>query len=177
MTSENLIVIHSTFGSKINNTLGALFSTFISSKTGYEVEYRSDPYRILLSTTNTRLRQNHIFSLFDDEFDIESVLIASFTGTYAANWKVWMVAKRFGIIDKHSVYDKRMARIIYEKYRKTSVSKESIRELVHDKYNIIATSNILKKIKSGSIKLHWSDNPHFSGISQYILFLCLVYRL
>lgn len=169
MPSENLVVIHSTFGSKINNTLGSLFSTFISSKTGYEVEYRSDPYRILLSSTNTRLRQNHIFSLFDNEFDIESVLIASFTGTYSVNWKVWMVAKRFGIIDKDSVYDKRMARIIYEKYRKTSVSKESIRELVHDKYNIIATSIIIKKIKSGSIRLHWIDNTQFSGLSQPIL--------
>ncbi|HEX5904750.1 MAG TPA: DEAD/DEAH box helicase [Candidatus Nitrosocosmicus sp.] len=169
MPSENLVVIHSTLGSKINNTLGSLFSTFISSKTGYEVEYRSDPYRILLSSTNTRLRQNHIFSLFDDEFDIESVLIASFTGTYNVNWKVWMVAKRFGIIAKDSIYDKRLARIIYEKYRKTSVSKESIRELIHDKFDLSTTSIIIKKIKTGSIKLHWIDNTRFSGLSQPIL--------
>ena len=169
MPSENMVVIHSTLGSKINNTIGALFSTFLSSKTGYEVEYRSDPYRILLSSTNTRLRQNHIFSLFDDEFDIESVLIASFTGTYSANWKVWTVAKRFGIIRKDSIYDKRMARIIYEKYRKTSVSKESIRELVHDKFDLSATSMIIKKIKTGSVKLHWIDNTRFSGLSQPIL--------
>lgn len=167
--SENLVVIHSTFGSKVNNTLGSLFSTFLSSKTGYEVEYRSDPYRILLSSANTRIRQIHIFSLFEDNFDIESVLIASFTGTYSANWKVWMVAKRFGIIDKNSVYDKRMARIIYERYRKTSISKESIRELIHDKYDIAATSVIIEKIKSGSIKLHWFDNSQFSGLSQPIL--------
>lgn len=169
MPSENLVVVHSTFGSKINNTLGSLFSTFISSRTGYEIEYRSDPYRILLSSANARLRQNHIFSLFDDDFDIESVLIASFTGTYNVNWKVWMVAKRFGIIKKDSIYDKRMARLIYEKYRKSSVSKESIRELIHDKFDTMTTSIIIRKIKSGSIRLHWIENARFSGLSQPIL--------
>ncbi len=167
--SDNVVVIHSTFGSKINNTLGSLFSTFISSKTGYEVEYRSDPYRILLSSLNTRLRENHILQLFENEFDIESVLIASFTGTYNINWKVWMVAKRFGIIKKDSVYDKRMARMLYEKYRKTAVSKESIRELIHDKFDIQGTSRIIEKIKSGSIKLCWIDSDQFSGLSQPIL--------
>ncbi|GKS60785.1 helicase [Candidatus Nitrosocosmicus sp.] len=169
MPSDNLVIIHSTFGSKINNTLGSLFSTFISSMTGYEIEYRSDPYRILLSSANARLRQNHVFSLFDNDFDIESVLIASFTGTYNINWKVWMVAKRFGIIDKRSIYDKRMARMIYEKYRKTSISKESIRELIHDKFDIGNTLVIINKIKTSSIKIHWFENTRFSGLSQPIL--------
>ena len=70
--TESIVVIHSTLGSKINNTLGSLLSTFLSSKTGYIIETRSNPYRILLSSVNIRLRQNHIFSLFDDEFDVES---------------------------------------------------------------------------------------------------------
>ena len=70
--SENITVIHSTFGSKINNTLSSLLSTFISSKMGYIIETRSDPYRILLSSNNIRIRKNHFFSLFEDEFDIQS---------------------------------------------------------------------------------------------------------
>ena len=38
--NKNIVVIHSTFGSKINNTLSSLLSTFISSKIGYMVETR-----------------------------------------------------------------------------------------------------------------------------------------
>ena len=167
--TESIIVIHSTLGSKINNTLGSLLSTFLSSKTGYIIETRSDPYRILLSSVSIRLRQNHIFSLFDDEFDVESVLIASFSGTYNINWKVWGVAKRFGLIKKESVYDKRVARMLYDRYYKTSLSKESIRELVHDKYDVQKTSQIIKDIKSGIINLHWVDTRQFSGLAQPIL--------
>lgn len=167
--TQNIVIIHSTLGSKINNTLGSLWSTFISSKTGYIVETRSDPYRILLSPVSMRIRQNHIFSLFDDEFDVESVLIASFAGTYNINWKVWMVAKRFGIINKESVYDKRVARMLYDRYYKSSISKESIRELIHDKYDIKKTSQVIELIKSGLIKLHWVDTNQFSDLSQPIL--------
>ena len=53
---------------------------------------------------------------------------------------MWGVAKRFGLVYKESVYDKKIARILYDKYSKTSISKESIRELIHDKYDIENTS-------------------------------------
>ncbi|HXS59922.1 MAG TPA: DEAD/DEAH box helicase [Candidatus Sulfopaludibacter sp.] len=167
--NQNIVVIHSTFGSKINNTLSSLLSTFISSKMGYMIETRSDPYRILLSSNNVRLRKNHFLSLFEDEFDVESVLIASFLGTYNINWKVWGVAKRFGLISKESVYDKKIARIFYEKYHKTSISKESIRELIHDKYDIEKTTMIIAKIKSEEIVVHWFEKDEFSELAQSIL--------
>ena len=167
--TKNILVIHSTFGSKINNTLSSLLSTFISSKTGYTVETRSDPYRILLSSNNIRLRKNHFFSLFEDEFDVESVLIASFLGTYNINWKVWGIAKRFGLVAKDAVYDKKIARLLYDKYHKTSISKESIRELIHDKYDIQNTSILIDRIKSGEINVHWYEPDEFSELAQPIL--------
>jgi ATP-dependent Lhr-like helicase len=167
--TKNILVIHSTFGSKINNTLSSLLSTFISSKTGYAVETRSDPYRILLSSNNIRLRKNHFFSLFEDEFDVESVLIASFLGTYNINWKVWGIAKRFGLVAKEAVYDKKIARLLYDRYHKTSISKESIRELIHDRYDIQNTSILIDRIKSGEINVHWYEPDEFSELAQPIL--------
>jgi ATP-dependent Lhr-like helicase len=167
--NQNIVVIHSTFGSKINNTLSSLLSTFISSKMGYIIETRSDSYRILLSSNNVRLRKNHFFSLLEDEFDVGSILIASFLGTYNINWKVWGVAKRFGLVAKEAVYDKKIARLLYDRYYKTSISKESIRELVHDKYDIENTSVILDKIKSGIIRVHWLETDEFSELAQPIL--------
>ena len=129
---QNQIVIHSTLGTKVNNTLASLFSTMISSKLGQVVETRSDPYRILL-TSSVRMTQYHIESVLGGSFDVDPILIASFGNTYHLNWKVWMVSKRFGMISKEALYDKKIARMIYDKYSKTPISKESIRELIHDK--------------------------------------------
>lgn len=169
ISTQNVTIIHSTFGTRINNTLSSLLSTYISSKTGYIIETRSDPYRILLISHGMRLRQNHIVSLFDDDFDIESILITSFPGTYNINWKIWGIAKRFGIIKKEANYDKKIARMLFDKYYKSSISKESIRELIHDKYDIEKTLKVINKIKTAEIELHWYDHEKISGLGEPIL--------
>jgi len=166
--ARNVVVIHSTFGSKVNNTLASLLSTILSSQLGYIVETRSDSYRIML-TSNAKIRKGHVESSFNDTYDFEAVIVTSFTGTHHINWKVWMVAKRFGMVSREAVYDKKAARLIYDRYAKTPISKESIRELLHDKYDISQTQKILMSLKDGNVKLHWFDIDEFSDLAKPIL--------
>jgi ATP-dependent helicase Lhr and Lhr-like helicase len=166
---QNQIVIHSTLGTKVNNTLASLFSTLISSKLGQIVETRSDPYRILL-TSSVRMTKYHIESVLAGDYDVESILIASFGNTYHLNWKVWTVAKRFGMINKEALYDKKIARMIYDKYSKTPISQESIRELIHDKYDTYMTKKVLEQYKNKEIKMHWFDmNSDFSELAKPVV--------
>ena len=167
-TAKNTVIIHSTFGTKVNNTLASILSAILSSQLGYEVETKSDPYRIMLSSS-AKIGKGHIESIFNDTYDFEPVIIASLTGTHHINWKVWMVAKRFGMISREAIYDRKVARLIYDRYAKTPISKESIRELLHDKYDIPQTKKVLTNIKNGIIKLHWSDIIEFSSLGEPIL--------
>ncbi len=166
--SRNMLVIHCVFGSKVNNTIASLLSTILSSQIGYIVESRSDAYRIML-TSSARIMQGRIESVLGDIYDLEPVIIAALTGTHNINWRVWMVAKRFGMISKEAVYDKKVARMIYDRYSKTPVSVESIRELVHDKYDILQTQQVLDSIKQGKIKLHWLEVNEFSDLAKPIV--------
>jgi ATP-dependent helicase Lhr and Lhr-like helicase len=166
--AKNTVIIHSTFGTKVNNTLASILSAILSSQLGYEVETKSDPYRIMLSSS-AKIGKGHIESIFNDTYDFEPVIIASLTGTHHINWKVWMVAKRFGMISREAVYDRKVARLIYDRYAKTPISKESIRELLHDKYDIPQTKKVLTDIKNRIIKLHWSDIIEFSSLGEPIL--------
>ena len=168
VATNNTIVIHSTFGTKINNTLSSLFSTILASYVGHLVETKSDPYRILLGSS-VRLSRANIEKIFHDEFDVEAILIASLTNTYNLNWRVWMVSKKFGLVEKNAVYDKRLSRYIYDRYSKTPISKESLRELVHDKFDVKATEDILRKIRNKEISIHWLDLTHFSPLAQSII--------
>jgi ATP-dependent helicase Lhr and Lhr-like helicase len=167
-TSRNMLVIHSAFGSKINNTLGSLMSTILSSQLGYVVESRSDAYRIML-TSSARIGQGRIEAALSDVYDLEPVIIAALAGTHQINWKVWMVAKRFGMISREAVYDKKVARMIYDRYSKTPVSAESIRELVHDKYDMAQTQQVLDDIKGNKIKIHWLEVNEFSDLAKPII--------
>ena len=82
---------------------------------------------------------------------------------------MWGIAKRFGLVAKEAVYDKKIARLLYDRYHKTSISKESIRELIHDKYDIQNTSILIDRIKSGEINVHWYEPDEFSELAQPIL--------
>jgi ATP-dependent helicase Lhr and Lhr-like helicase len=166
--ARNMLVIHSVFGSKVNNTIASLLSTILSSQLGYVVESRSDAYRILLTST-ARILQGRFEAAVSDVYDLEPVIIAALTGTHNINWKVWTVAKRFGMISREAVYDKKVARMIYDRYSKTPVSAESIRELLHDKYDMGQTQKVLDDINHKKIKIHWLEVSEFSELARTII--------
>jgi ATP-dependent Lhr-like helicase len=168
LAARNVLVMHATFGSKVNNTLASLLSTILSSQLGYVVEARADAYRIML-TSSARMAKGRIEAALGDVYDLEPVIIASMSGTHQINWRVWMVAKRFGMIAREAVYDRKIARMIYDRYSKTPVSAESIRELVHDRYDIEQAGRVLAGIKAGEIKLHWLDVSQFSDLARPVI--------
>jgi ATP-dependent Lhr-like helicase len=168
LSSRNTIVMHSTFGSKVNSTLAALLSTILSSRLGRIVETRSDPYRIIVTST-ARIGKDHLQAVFNDTYDLESIVIVSLTGTHIINWKTWMVAKRFGLISKETIYDKKIARMIYDRYMNTPVVKESIREIMHDKYDIVQTQKVLQHLRQGNIRFNWIEISQFSDLAKPIL--------
>jgi ATP-dependent Lhr-like helicase len=166
--ARNMIVMHSVFGSKVNNTIASLLSTILSSQLGYIVESRSDAYRIML-TSSARIVHGRLEAVLSDVYDLEPVIIAALTGTHNINWKVWTVAKRFGMVSREAVYDKKVARMIYDRYSKTPVSAESIRELVHDKYDMRQTQKVLDDVKQKKIKIHWLEVSEFSDLAKTII--------
>ncbi|HKX81184.1 MAG TPA: DEAD/DEAH box helicase [Nitrososphaera sp.] len=168
LAARNMLVMHSVLGSKVNNTLASLLSTILSSQLGYMVESRSDAYRIMLSST-ARITQGRIEAALKDVYDLEPVIIAALTGTHNINWKVWTVAKRFGMVSREAVYDKKVARMIYDRYAKTPVSAESIRELVHDKYDTAQTQKVLDAIKAGRISIRWIEVTEFSDLAKTLI--------
>ncbi len=165
---ENTIVLHVCFGTKINSTFATLLSSMISSLSGFIVESSSDAYRIIVSS-KSRILKKHFFDVMYDEYDIDELIRVSIIGTHNLNWKTWCSAKKFGIIDKNIVYDKKVARFIYERYRNTPIVKEAVRELLHDRFDIKNLKIILQKIRDNDIEIRWCDTRKFSKLSEPIL--------
>lgn len=165
---RNTVVLHACFGTKINNTLTSLLSTIISSKTGYMVDARSDAYRIVLSS-NARIGKQHVVDCLGDDYDLEAVIVVSLANTHNMNWRTWCVAKRFGLVEKKTVYDRKAAKLIHDRYSKTAIVKEAVRELMHDKYDTEGTISLLKRIRNKEAKIHWIDVEEFSDLAKPIL--------
>jgi ATP-dependent Lhr-like helicase len=166
--SQGSIVIHSCFGTKINSTLSALLSAMISSMLGFIVDSRSDGYRIVLSS-RSRISEKLFLEVIKDNYDLYSIVTASLTETHNVNWKTWCVAKKFGVVGRGAIYEKKSARFLYERYVKTSLVKEVLRELFHDKYDLENTDKILKKIRDSEITIKWLEVDTFSKLAEPIL--------
>ena len=145
-----------------------LLSTMISAKTGYLIDSRSDAYRIIMSS-NGRILEKQVLDTLNEVYDLAPVVSASLTGTHNINWRTWCVAKKFGIVGREAVYDRKAARFIYEKYSKTPLANEVLRELFHDKYDLKNTETLLEKIQSNEIKIKWIEVEKFSKLAESIL--------
>jgi ATP-dependent Lhr-like helicase len=120
-------------------------------------------------TSSARITQGRIEAALSDVYDLEPVIIAALTGTHNIHWSTWTVSKRFGMVAREAVYDKKIARMIYDRYSKTPVSAEAIRELLHNKYEIAQTQQLLDDIKAGTIKMHWNEVTEFSDLAKTIV--------
>ena len=166
--SQGAIVVHSCFGTKINSTLSTLLSSMLSSILGFLVDSRSDGYRIVLSSSS-RISEKLFLEVLKDDYDLYSMVTASLKGTHNVNWRTWCVAKKFGVVRRGAIYEKKSARFLYERYSKTPLVKEALRELFHDKYDLKNTEKILQKIKENVISVKWLEVDKFSKLSEPIL--------
>jgi ATP-dependent Lhr-like helicase len=140
----------------------------LSAKSGYLVDSRSDAYRIMISS-NGRIPEKNVLDVLKDDYELASIVRASLVGTHNVNWRTWCVAKKFGIVGRGAIYDRKSARFIYEKYSKTVLTQEALRELFHDKYDLENTTKILTGIKQEQIKIKWFEVDTFSKLAEPIL--------
>ncbi len=166
--SRGSIVIHSCFGTKINSTLSTLLSSMLSSLLGSVVDSRSDGYRIVLSS-RSRISEKLFLEVLKDNYDLFSMVTTSLTGTHNVNWRTWCVAKKFGIVGRGAIYERKSARFLYERYSKTPLVHEALRELFHDKYDLKNSEIILEKIRENKISVKWLEVDNFSKLAEPIL--------
>jgi ATP-dependent Lhr-like helicase len=163
------VVVHTCWGTKLNQTFATLLSTLLSSKTGFLVEARSDPYRILLTSSGALDAQLVMNTWMALPANLEDILSAAVVGTHPLNWKTWYVARRFGVIARSAQYDRRAARLIQERFRGTALYREILRELFHEKYDLPRARAMLERLRRGDIKLEARKVPDFSPLAKPIL--------
>ncbi|MDD9809737.1 MAG: DEAD/DEAH box helicase [Thaumarchaeota archaeon] len=167
--AEGAVVVHACLGTRVNATLATILSSILSAQLGRTVESRSDAYRIALSS-QARITEEMLSGVLRDEYgDIAPIVQASLAGTHNVNWRSWCVAKRFGIVERGAVYDRRDARVIYERHLSTPLAREAMRELYHDKYDLAGARDALARLRDGSTSLVWADVDSFSALAEPIL--------
>jgi ATP-dependent Lhr-like helicase len=149
---EDLVIIHSCFGTQTNETLGRFLTTLLTARLG-SVALRTDPYRIMIKFQRKDLNMIKEI-LFNTNPDyLKDYLEISLGKSELFAWKFVHVAKRFGAIERDAEYGKvRMKRVI-EDYAGSPIHKETLKELETEKLDIKKATEILREIQEKKIKV------------------------
>ncbi|MBB5253031.1 DEAD/DEAH box helicase [Sulfurisphaera ohwakuensis] len=171
--NHDLIVIHSAFGTRGNNTLGAIISALLSRLKGIKANYRSDSYHIAIATVIPIYKDdiikivNMINSL--QEKDLEELLKIAIKESPQFKWKLLVEAERFGVIDKGKDID--ISSTLLRPFIDTIVGEEAVKELIVKNYDLSILSNELRKVSWKILEV-----PSFSPLAKEFLDKLLVFR-
>jgi ATP-dependent Lhr-like helicase len=148
---ENLVVIHTCFGSLVNQTLGRFITAMLTSRLG-SVGLHTDPYRIVIEFQQKNLEMLKEVLNTNPEH-LQTYLEMSITKSDLFDWKFVHVAKRFGAIARGADLGKTRLKRIIEDYAGTPLYKETLAEIETEKLDIETAVEMMKKMQSGDLKL------------------------
>ena len=149
---ENMLILHTCFGSLVNESLGRFLSNLLTSRIG-SVGLKTDPYRIMfqVQVRAADLVKDSLFQTHPEH--LRTYLEMGLTKSNLFEWKFVHVAKRFGAISRDAEYGKvRMGKII-DSYIGSPIFKETLKELETEKLDIEKATKILRKIQTNEIKV------------------------
>lgn len=149
---EDTVIIHSCFGTNVNETLGRLITSLLSTRIG-TVGLKTDPYRIILDTQEScvELIKETLMKTYPDH--LQSYIELSLSKSELFEWKFIHVAKRFGAISRDAEFGKVTMKKIIEEYVGSPIYKETLKELETEKLDIERATSLLKDVQSGKVKL------------------------
>ncbi len=149
---ENIVVLHTCFGSIVNQTIGRFLATLLTARLG-SIGLKTDPYRIMIQFQQKNLGLIKEILLKTKPEHLRNYLELSIAKTELFQWKFVHVAKRFGAFSRDAQLSRRKLKSVIEDYVNTPVFKETMREIETEKLDIERATELLGKMQSGEIKL------------------------
>lgn len=150
---ENKLIIHASFGNKVNETLAKI----IISKLGKPLKNKNDAYRIILVFNENvdialaeRVKEI-IENLKPEEIETEIKNILPSTDLFLIRFL--NVAKRFGVIEKNANINLSIAKKISENLKYTPLYYETLKEIITEKLDIENCKKVVEKIKKKDLKI------------------------
>jgi ATP-dependent Lhr-like helicase len=148
---QNYIVLHSLFGTLVNETLSRFISTILSAEHGELIMSKCDPYRIIFKGCSIEEIKKILFGYKPE--DIQIILEKTLSRSSLFKFRFIHVAKRFGAISKQASFNMINLDRLIDVYWNSPIYKETLQELFTEKLDLDRTQEIIKKIQSKEIKL------------------------
>ena len=151
---NEFIILHCASGLRVNRTLGMLLATHISDRTGTPVGVQQDPYRISLRTELALEDVEAIIhELSSSDGDIEKQALKALLRSRLFKRRFIHVARRFGAISRDASLTDLDLESLIRGFEGSAVFEEAIRESRNKDIDIELTSEVLKQVNTGELKI------------------------
>jgi ATP-dependent Lhr-like helicase len=167
---EKGLVLHSTYGTKVNETLGIVLAALLTTRMGIQVGVERDPYRILF-TSDAKIDPSNLLDIFRD-YDIShvsSILRMVLKQTQNFISRFIHVAKRMDMIRRDVQLKEIPIKHIVKSSEGTPVFEEAMREVLHEKLDEDRTLSIFKRISEGVLKVKIVKTKNPSSLARLIV--------
>jgi ATP-dependent Lhr-like helicase len=147
-------VVNAAFGTKVNETLGRLLSGLLSARSGTSVGITIDPYRIVLDLPS-RVTPSQVRALLLETSPeaLPSLMELVLQGSHYLRYRMVQVARKFGAISRDVDYRRVSVARLLDVYKGSPLHREALREILHDKLDVPAAADVLRRLQSGEIRL------------------------
>ncbi|MBI4214390.1 DEAD/DEAH box helicase [archaeon] len=149
---DDYVVLHSFFGSLINETIGKYISVLLTSFLGETVGVRSDPYRIVFQFDRAP-RMDLVKKFLAEPAAVEPVLERSLLNTQLFRFRFIHTARRFGLIERESDYQKISIRRLISAVFDSPVYAETLAEIKREKLDVKGAQRVLDDVCREKIKV------------------------
>lgn len=146
--AQDLIIIHTCLGTKINEALSRVYSKKLSSLIGESVIAVADPYRILVKLPFP-LKEEPIVRAFRDIHDVRGQLEEALVNSSLLKFKFLHVGRMFGLL----TVDANIGSRFINAMRHSVVYEEALRSVFFRYFDTNGAEKALAAVRSGKLKL------------------------
>jgi ATP-dependent Lhr-like helicase len=162
------VFMHAHFGSLVNETLGKVLASLLTSITGRTVRMNADAYRIVFEFPT--LARTDLIEQFLAELEpeaIEPILIESLSRSSLFKYEFIHIAKRFGLLERGATYQRIGIRKIIDAVIDSPITKEVLRTLFVEKLDVDRTKHVVSLIKNKQITVKAVNVPKPSEFASF----------
>ncbi len=155
---DRSIIINACFGHKCNETLGRVITSLIAARFTSSVAMKVDPYRIELELPR-KISHGYLDELISSvkpEY-IAPIIEITLKNAPILKWKLFHVARKFGVLEKGSDHRRVDMGKLLEVFRDTPMYDGAMDDIFYEKLDITSAEEVIRRISSGDIKLSFGS--------------------
>lgn len=151
---DRLAIVNCCFGSRVNETLGKIYSALLTARFGESVGTTADPYRIILELPRNMKRDDIVQTITSVKpGTIEALSRMTILNSSFLRWRFVFVAKKFGIIEKNADHRFMNFSRLFDLHRDTPAYREAVSKVLWEDLDIPNTEKVVSMMSSGDIEV------------------------